>query len=71
MTIRGGDDATGAGASFAMSEDAVEAIGTTLDERITCEELAEFVCREVCRTPPRWICCPRTSRPHSTRTSRT
>ncbi|MEN1883133.1 MULTISPECIES: PP2C family protein-serine/threonine phosphatase [Streptomyces] len=31
-----------------MSEDAVEAIGTTLDERITCEELAEFVCREVC-----------------------
>lgn len=48
MTIRGGDDATGAGASFAMSEDAVEAIGTTLDERITCEELAEFVCREVC-----------------------
>ncbi|MGW3982407.1 PP2C family protein-serine/threonine phosphatase [Streptomyces mirabilis] len=48
MTIRGGADATGAGASFAVSEDAVEAIGTTLDERITCEELAEFVCREVC-----------------------
>jgi hypothetical protein len=29
-------------------EEAVEAIGTTLDERTTCEELAEFVCREVC-----------------------
>ncbi|MFJ8024765.1 PP2C family protein-serine/threonine phosphatase [Streptomyces sp. NPDC096311] len=48
MTGRGGDDATGAGASFAAMEDAVEAIGTTLDERTTCEELAEFVCREVC-----------------------
>ncbi|WP_327137951.1 SpoIIE family protein phosphatase [Streptomyces sp. NBC_01340] len=48
MTGRGGEDATGVGASFAAMEDAVEAIGTTLDERTTCEELAEFVCREVC-----------------------
>lgn len=48
MTGRGGDDATGAGASFVAMEDAVEAIGTTLDERATCKELAEFVCREVC-----------------------
>ncbi|MER7690401.1 PP2C family protein-serine/threonine phosphatase [Streptomyces sp. NPDC097610] len=48
MTGRGGDDATGAGASFAAMEDAVEAIGTTLDERTTCKELAEYVCREVC-----------------------
>ncbi|MER6129820.1 GAF domain-containing SpoIIE family protein phosphatase [Streptomyces sp. NPDC001795] len=29
-------------------EDALESIGTTLDERTTCEELAAFVCGRVC-----------------------
>lgn len=48
MAGRGGADAPGAGASFAAMEDAVEAIGTTLDERTTCAELAEFVCRQLC-----------------------
>lgn len=48
MAGRGGEDAAGAGAPFAALEDAVEAIGTTLDERTTCEELAEFVCRHFC-----------------------
>ncbi|MFF2367415.1 PP2C family protein-serine/threonine phosphatase [Streptomyces sp. NPDC058122] len=32
------------------SEDAVESIGTTLDERTTCEELVAFMCRRFCET---------------------
>lgn len=30
------------------AEDALESIGTTLDEQTTCEELAAYVCRRVC-----------------------
>jgi Stage II sporulation protein E (SpoIIE) len=35
-------------APFNALEEAVESIGTTLDERTTCAELARFVCREIC-----------------------
>ncbi|MEU9289230.1 GAF domain-containing SpoIIE family protein phosphatase [Streptomyces sp. NPDC048275] len=48
MADRGGEDSAGAGRPFAALEDAVEAIGTTLDERTTCTELAEFACQQVC-----------------------
>jgi len=33
---------------FELLEEAVESIGTTLNERTTCAELARFVCREIC-----------------------
>ncbi|WP_326725387.1 SpoIIE family protein phosphatase [Streptomyces sp. NBC_00243] len=48
MTGRGGADTPGAGSPFGAMEDAVESIGTTLDEQTTCEELAAFVCRHFC-----------------------
>lgn len=48
MADRGGADAADGEAPFAALEDAVEAIGTTLDETTTCRELAEFVCRQGC-----------------------
>lgn len=48
MTGRGGADTPGAESPFGAMEDAVESIGTTLDEQTTCEELAAFVCRHFC-----------------------
>ncbi|MGW2782474.1 PP2C family protein-serine/threonine phosphatase [Streptomyces populi] len=45
-----GDGTTGAGMPSDALEDAVESIGTTLDERTTCEELVAFVCRRFCET---------------------
>ncbi|MET7982583.1 MULTISPECIES: GAF domain-containing SpoIIE family protein phosphatase [unclassified Streptomyces] len=50
MAARGGDETVGAGAPSDALEDAVESIGTTLDERMTCEELVAFVCRRLCDT---------------------
>ncbi|MFI0966264.1 PP2C family protein-serine/threonine phosphatase [Streptomyces sp. NPDC021080] len=55
MAGRGGDGTAGAGTagtgtpSDALA-DAVESIGTTLDEGTTCEELAAFACRHFCET---------------------
>ncbi|AVH61645.1 MULTISPECIES: PP2C family protein-serine/threonine phosphatase [Streptomyces] len=48
MDGRGGEDPAGARAPFGGIDDAVESIGTTLDERITCTELASYVCRHFC-----------------------
>jgi hypothetical protein len=48
MAGPGSADAAGAGAPFGAMEEAVESIGTTLDERTTCAELAEFVSRHFC-----------------------
>ncbi|MFF4351053.1 PP2C family protein-serine/threonine phosphatase [Streptomyces sp. NPDC001530] len=48
MAGRGGEDPEGMRTPFAAMEDAVESIGTTLDERTTCTELAEFVRRHFC-----------------------
>ncbi|MET8136404.1 GAF domain-containing SpoIIE family protein phosphatase [Streptomyces sp. NPDC005251] len=50
MAGRGGDDTAGAGVAPDALEDAIESIGTTLDERTTCEELVAFVCRHFCET---------------------
>ncbi|MGW3662375.1 PP2C family protein-serine/threonine phosphatase [Streptomyces sp. NPDC005141] len=48
MAGPGGDDTAGAGVPFGAMEDAVESIGTRLDERTTCAELAAFVHRHFC-----------------------
>lgn len=48
MAGPGGGGTAGAGVPFGAMEDAVESIGTTLDERTTCEELATFVHRHFC-----------------------
>ncbi|MFF1764761.1 PP2C family protein-serine/threonine phosphatase [Streptomyces sp. NPDC058249] len=48
MTGRGGEDPADARTPFDVIGDAVESIGTTLDERNTCTELAAFVCRHFC-----------------------
>ena len=48
MSGRGGDDTAGARAPLDPVDDAVESIGTGLDERTTCAELTAFVCRHVC-----------------------
>ncbi|WP_079175969.1 PP2C family protein-serine/threonine phosphatase [Actinacidiphila rubida] len=45
---RQADDRDGVPAPFAVVEEAVESIGTTLNERTTCAELARFLCREIC-----------------------
>ncbi|MFF3419177.1 PP2C family protein-serine/threonine phosphatase [Streptomyces sp. NPDC002698] len=50
MAGRGKDGTAGAGMPSDASEDAVESIGTTLDEHTTCEELVTFVCRRLCET---------------------
>ncbi|MEU4167855.1 PP2C family protein-serine/threonine phosphatase [Streptomyces sp. NPDC026665] len=47
---RAGDGTGGAGAPSDASRDAVESIGTTLDERTTCGELVAFMCRRFCET---------------------
>ncbi|MFJ2829585.1 SpoIIE family protein phosphatase [Streptomyces sp. NPDC087263] len=51
MTDPVGEDAPGAQSPFAAMADAFDSIGTTLDERITGEELAAFVCRHFCEAP--------------------
>jgi serine phosphatase RsbU (regulator of sigma subunit) len=48
MAGRGGENSEGLRAPLAAMDDAVESIGTTLDERTTCSELAAFVCRHFC-----------------------
>ncbi|MFI6493907.1 PP2C family protein-serine/threonine phosphatase [Streptomyces sp. NPDC050564] len=48
MAGRGGESSEGMGAPFGAMDDAVESIGSTLDERTTCTELAAFVCRHFC-----------------------
>ncbi|MET7697697.1 GAF domain-containing SpoIIE family protein phosphatase [Streptomyces sp. NPDC005485] len=48
MSGRGGEEPPGARAPLDAVEDAIESIGTGLDERTTCEELAAFVCRHGC-----------------------
>ncbi|MGW1064835.1 PP2C family protein-serine/threonine phosphatase [Streptomyces aureus] len=48
MAGRGDDGAAGAGTPSDALADATEAIGTTLDETTTCEELADFACRHFC-----------------------
>jgi len=48
MAGRDHEDPADAPAPFDAMEDAVESIGTTLDERTTCTELAAFVCRHFC-----------------------
>ncbi|MFE1292329.1 PP2C family protein-serine/threonine phosphatase [Streptomyces sp. NPDC058751] len=48
MTGRGGDGTAGAEVPSDVPDDAVESVGTTLDERTTCEELVAFLCRHVC-----------------------
>ena len=48
MAGRGGEDILAAQPPFGAMEHAVESIGTTLDERTTCEELVAFVCRHFC-----------------------
>ncbi|WP_406165151.1 PP2C family protein-serine/threonine phosphatase [Streptomyces sp. NBC_00996] len=48
MAGRGGENSEGMGAPFGAMDDAVESIGSTLDERTTCIELAAFVCRHFC-----------------------
>ncbi|WP_369243972.1 PP2C family protein-serine/threonine phosphatase [Streptomyces sp. R41] len=45
MTGRGGEDSEGMPTPLGAMDDAVESIGTTLDERTTCSELAAFACR--------------------------
>ncbi|WTE73928.1 SpoIIE family protein phosphatase [Streptomyces sp. NBC_01615] len=48
MAGRGGADPAGDRTPSGAMEDAVESIGTTLDEQTTCTELAAFVCRHFC-----------------------
>lgn len=48
MSVRGGEEPAGARAPLDAMEDAIESIGTGLDERTTCEELAAFACRHGC-----------------------
>ncbi|MFF8830875.1 PP2C family protein-serine/threonine phosphatase [Streptomyces sp. NPDC015131] len=53
MSRSGGDERGGAasgpaGARLVLLEQAVESIGTALDERGTCEELVRFLCRDLC-----------------------
>lgn len=48
MEGRGGEDSERMRTPFGVMNDAVESIGTTLDERTTCGELASFVCRHFC-----------------------
>ncbi|MEU4087424.1 hypothetical protein AB0F76_24615, partial [Streptomyces aureus] len=48
MAGRGDDGTAGAGTPSDVLADAAEAIGTTLDETKTCEELADFACRHFC-----------------------